>query len=140
MTNESIIAARRSAEAAVEDMQDGALKTAAFQTILTQLLHRVSIIGSGTHNFEETSRTSSKKQKSSKPSTGTTGRLITLIEEGVFSQQRSLSEIRQTLSNKGWHYRVEDLGTPLTRLVRRKRLRRVQVAEGKKKIWKYSEY
>jgi len=50
------------------------------------------------------------------------------------------AEIRQTLLQNGWHYQLADLGTPLTRLVRRKLLRRTQVTDGGKKIWKYSNY
>jgi hypothetical protein len=62
------------------------------------------------------------------------------VDEGVFGQQRSLGEIKRILSERGWHYRLEELGTPLTRLVRKRQLRRTQVMEGGKKIWKYSNY
>jgi hypothetical protein len=69
---------------------------------------------------------------------GTTARLLSLINEGVFSQSRSLAEIRQALSERGWQYQPEDLGTPLTRLVQRGYLRRTQESNGGKKLWRYS--
>ena len=72
--------------------------------------------------------------------TGTMGRLISLIDEGVFNEQRSLAEIRQALAERGWHYGLVDLETPVMRLVQRRRLRRVRVSEGGKKIWRYSNH
>ena len=81
-----------------------------------------------------------KKKPGARVSSGTTSRLHSLVTEGVFEQQRSLAEIRQILAERGWHYRLEDLGTPVMRIVRQKQLRRTQVTEGRKKIWKYSNY
>ncbi len=139
MKTETIVGARRAAEAAVADMSDGPLKIAAFQTILTQLLQQGSA-NDGPKLPTPAARSSVKRKIVGPSSTGTTGRLVTLIEEGIFSQQRSLAEIKQTLAEKGWFYQLQDLGTPLTRLVRRRLLRRTQVAEGGKRIWKYSNY
>jgi hypothetical protein len=60
-----------------------------------------------------------------------------LVDEGVFAQSRSLAEIRRALSERGWQYQPEDLGTPLTRLVQRGYLKRTQETDGGKKLWKY---
>jgi hypothetical protein len=139
MQQRVLIAARKAAEAAVAEMADGALKTAAFQTILTQLLQNESARFSPASVRGPQIKPSVRKKNGS-VAEGTTGRLISLIDEGIFGQQRSLAEIRRLLSERGWHYRLEDLGTPFTRLVRRRLLRRVQAAEGGKKIWKYSNY
>ncbi|HWX56420.1 MAG TPA: hypothetical protein VN176_17680 [Verrucomicrobiae bacterium] len=136
MKNESIVAARKAAELAVEGMSNGPLKIAAFQTILAQLLQREV----SSSQLEGRESEAAKKKAVGPRVQGTTGRLMTLIEDGVFKQQRSLAEIRNILSEKGWYYQLEDLGTPVTRLVRRKYLRRTQVAEGGKRIWKYSDY
>jgi hypothetical protein len=65
---------------------------------------------------------------------------MALVEEGIFLEQRSLSQIRQTLAERGFHYTLEELATPLTRLVRRKHLRRVRVSDGGKKTWRYSTF
>jgi hypothetical protein len=135
MEHQFIVDARRTAENAVADMPEGALKTAAFQTILAQLLQ---------NHEAETGRPASLQFETTRPKTkarvpgGTTGRILGLINEGIFDQQRSLAEIRHALSERGWHYNLEDIGTPVTRLVRRRLLRRSQVSAGGKKIWKYA--
>jgi hypothetical protein len=138
MESDDLASAVAKAERAVQKVSNEALKVAAFQTVLQELLQR------GRRN-EVTHTTQTKKAvfrpRSAAPaSTGTTGRLLSLVEDGVFGEQRSLSEIKQILAERGWHYGLEDLGTPVTRLVQRKRLRRVRVTEGGKKIWRYSNY
>jgi hypothetical protein len=138
MKHEVIVAARKAAELAVEDMASGPLKTAAFQTILTQLLQREIATAHPDLAVPTLAKTFTRKKKIGQRVNGTTSRLISLIEEGIFQEQRSLAEIRQLLSERGWHYQLEDLGTPVTRLVRRKVLRRTQVSEGGKRFWKYS--
>src|ERR1700733_1984314 len=143
MKDETIIAARRAAEAAeaaVEGLPEGPRKTTAYQTILAHFL-RLELDGTRSEGEGVPSvRTLQRKKAPEARGNGTTARLLSLVEEGLFSRQRSLAEIRQTLSEKGWHYKLEDLGTPVTRLVRRKRLRRTQVSDGGKTIWKYSNY
>jgi len=138
MNHDELIRAVATAELAVKQMPDGALKTAAFQTILQELLQRQR--GNSNADAMIPAAASAKRKKNSLSSTGTTGRIEGLIGEGIFGQQRSLAEIRQILAERGWHYEPDDLGTPLTRLVQRKRLRRVRVAEAGKKTWRYSNY
>jgi hypothetical protein len=139
MKKDELAGAVTVAEAAVRQMPEGAMKIAAFQTVLQELLQRQRSNASSAPP-PAALETAPRKRPALAPSTGTTGRLIGLIEEGFFSQQRSLPEIRQVLSERGWHYKPEDIGTPVTRLVRQKRLRRVRVAEGGKKLWRYSSY
>lgn len=133
MNKGEIVKARKAAEAAVQDMSEGPLKVAAFQMILSKLLDHTPRRG------DVPSAAPSTERESSVPS-GTTGRLVGLIEEGFFQQQRSLPDVQRTLAEHGWHYRLEDLGTPLTRLTRKRLLRRAHVSEGGKKLWKYSTY
>jgi len=127
-----LIKARRTAEAAVADMADGPLKVAAFETILSRLLDRQ--LGVTPEALVPTpARTGGKRSV-------TTGRILSLRDDGFFSQPRSLGEVKAALAERGWHYPQENLGTPLTRLVQKKFLRRAQVANGGKKLWKYSLY
>jgi hypothetical protein len=143
MRSETVIAARRAAEAAeaaVEGLPEGPRKTAAYETILAHFL-RLELDGTRSEgDAAPPVRTLERKKAAEARGNGTTARLLSLVEEGLFSQQRSLAEIRETLSAKGWHYKLEDLGTPVTRLVRRKHLRRTRVTDGGKTIWKYSNY
>ena len=136
MRTESLVEARRAAEAAVKDMSDGPLKVAAFQTILTRLLDQEA----GPINSAGDRPAKKRTVRAAVVGSGTTARLLALLEEGFFAQQRSLAQIRAVLAERGWHYRLEDLGTPVTRLVRRRVLRRTQVLDGGKKIWWYSAY
>jgi hypothetical protein len=138
MTQELLVKARKAAEASVADMAEGPMKTAAFQTILSQLVQRALSIDA--REINAASGRAAKKGKNEPRSSGTTGRLLSLIDEGFFDQPRSLAEIKQVLAEKGFHYRLEDLGTPLTRLVQRRHLRRNQAALGGKKVWRYSNY
>ena len=139
MERDELAGAVTAAEGAVRKLPEGAMKIAAFQTILQELLQRQRA-GTASGPSPVAQEAAPRKRSAALPSTGTTGRLIGLMEENFFSQQRSLPEIRQVLSERGWHYKPEDLGTPVTRLVRQKRLRRVRVAEGGKKLWRYSTY
>ena len=137
MNKESIVRARKLAESSVSDMEEGQFKIAAFQTILSHLLHGES---TASVKLQVAAPTPNKRKSSSQASSGTTSRLLALIDDGVFAQQRSLADIRQILAEKGWHYQLQDLGTPVARLVQRRQLRRTQVAENGKKNWKYSLY
>lgn len=114
------------------------LRPAAFQTILQELLRRGRPENPAPPAIV---RKSTRKLDGLATGSGTTARLLALADEGVFAEQRSLSEIRQFLAERGFRYSLEALGTPLTRLVRRKSLRRVRVGDGGgKKTWRYSNY
>jgi hypothetical protein len=136
MSTEDISEAITKAEKITQKVAE-ALRPWAFQTVLNELLQRGREKGAVPRDAE---RKSARKGAASTGGSGTTARLLGLAEEGVFVEQRSLSEIRQILGEKGFHYSLEELGTPLTRMVRRRDLRRVRVAEGGKKIWRYSNY
>jgi hypothetical protein len=143
MKSEEILAARKAAEAAeaaVEGLSNGPRKTAAYQTILAHFLRLELGRGRSEADGKPPAKAPTKERAAEARGNGTTARLLSLVQEGLFCQQRSLAEIRQTLSEKGWHYKLEDLGTPVTRLVRRKYLRRTQVMDGGKTVWKYSNY
>jgi hypothetical protein len=136
MRLEGIVVARKTAESAVADMDAGPMQIAAFQAILSHLLQKTlpgGVLGSA-NAFKPANK---KRSQEGTRANGTTPRLLGLISEGVFAQSRSLAEIRQALSEHGWQYQPEDLGTPLTRLVQRGYLRRTQEQKGGKKLWKY---
>jgi len=126
-------------------MQDGELKVAAFTVFLNRLLSEAE---SGTDGATGTAPGAAKREKqvNSKrqpqpPPESLQSRILGLREEGFFSSQRGLAEIRAELAKHGWHYPVTTLSGAMQSLVRNKELRREQVAgeAGKKKIWKYSK-
>lgn len=137
VAREELVRARDEALAVVSDMSDGPLKTSTYLTILAELVKHALFSGkrSQTQEADQTPRATVGAK-----ATGTTNRIMNLIDEGFFAQPRSLKEIRERLAESGFHYRLEDLGTPLTRLAQRKRLRRSQFSVRGKKIWKYSNH
>ena len=89
MTEDPLIHARKRAEHAVKSMNEGPLKIAAFQAILTKLL------GDSEH-AEEGQRTSAKAPSSPvKHPDSLRGRVLTIKSEGFFKMQRSLGEVRE---------------------------------------------
>jgi hypothetical protein len=125
-----LVAARKRAEAAVADMADGALKEKAFEVILGSLL-------AAEPRQMETAAGRLEGSQSSPPSS-LADRINLLAEEGFFTEPKSLSDIQAKLREHGWHYPQTSLSTPLIRFVRQRRLRRLQLADGKKRVWKYA--
>jgi len=134
---EQLIGTRKRAEESVADMADGELKRLTYQTILDNLVRQLLSESTGNAGRKTVVRPNSRA--GSKPG-GTTSRILALIDDGFFVQPRTLGDLRQALAEKGFHYRFEDLGTPLTRIVRRKELRRTQTIVSGKKVWRYSNY
>jgi len=137
-----LIKARRDAEAAVKDMPEGELKNTAFATILAHQLQQGPAPTQPSPVPTRAKAHSAPNKGTAPRREGTTARLLRLVEEDFFAQPHSLADIKAALAERGWHYQVESLGTPVTRLVQSKHkyLRRTQIAEGGKKIWKYSNY
>ena len=132
MTEDSLIQARKRAERAVEGMNEGPLKIAAFQAILTKLL-------GDSGPSEQSGRTSAKAQSGTGKHPDTlTGRVLAIKSEGFFKTQRSLGEVREALGSRGWHYPLTTLSGVMQGLVQQRLLRRERVSAGKKKVWKYS--
>jgi|SRR5208282_2612254 len=136
MNSSNLIAARRKAEEAVADMSDGPLKIKAFEVILNSLIT----------GRAEGSETAERDSASGHPADGgrprppasLADRVRALADEGFFGEPRSLADIQGKLAEHGWHYAQTNLSTPLIRLVRQRQLRRLQQAEGNKRVWKYS--
>jgi hypothetical protein len=132
MNAADLINARKKAEEAVSDMVDGPLKLKAFEMILGTLLS-----GSPAQPISP-SAARPAESAASKPASSLSSRIALLAEEGFFGEPRSLSEIQAKLGEHGWHYPQSNLSTPLIRLVRQRELRRLQLAAGGKRVWKYS--
>jgi hypothetical protein len=137
MNAKTIVTVRKQAEEAVADMNEGPLKTKAFEVILDRLLgeseteRKFSVVsppGSSPKGPEVAPRSPNS----------TTDRLVLLKDEGFFEEQRSIGEVRDKLASRGWHYPMTSLSGPLQKLVQRGVLRRMKVKESGKDVWKYS--
>ena len=133
MNLDHLISARQLAEQAVNDVQDRDLKLRAFEVILSALLHASPI--TQTTNSGDIAGTKREGQVSNN---SLASRILQLVGDGFFFEQRSLPEIQTKLAEYGWHYPQTNLSTPLMRMVQQRKLRRTQIAEGTKRLWKYS--
>lgn len=139
MTAADLIKARKQAEKAVADMPEGALKTKAFEVILSRLIAgQVDESGNRGEGAKgkERPRTRNTETGEGAP-TSTQGRIVLLKGEGFFESQRSMSEVRGELKAHGWVYSLTSLSGKLQRLVQKRELRRILVTDGPKTIYKY---
>ena len=135
MTTSELIRARQKAEAAVKDMEAGPLKTAAFQTILAALLSKIDMEGVG-----GVARGGDSSPEAPRREVATTlpERILSIKEEGFFQSQKALSDVKEALGSRGWHYPVTTLSGAMQALVRQRHLRRERTVVGRKKVWAYS--
>ncbi len=140
MEIERVVNLRKQAENAVADMADSELKTKAFQVVFEYLLNDADGLAnaldaptpdSGTH-----AKSASDEAKSSP--TSCIDRIRLLKAQGFFRAQIGLSDVRDELASKGWHYPITSLSGPLQVLVQRNELHRMKAKEGGKVVWKYS--
>lgn len=132
MDRDVIVSARRQAEAAVADMAEGALKIKAFEVVLQHLLS-----AGKDKRVGDRPRAALREGKNHSP-TSIAGRILTLQEEGFFSQPRTIADIKAELGNHGWHIPLTTLSGRLQGLVQHRRLRRERVDVRGKKQWRYS--
>lgn len=127
-----LVSLRKKAEEAVSDMADSPMKIKAFEVILASLLVTPA------QRQEAGSLARPVQPTTADAPSSISARINLLADEGFFAQPRSLGEIQASLAEHGWHYPQSNLSTPLIRLVRQRQLRRLQLAEGNKRLWKYS--
>lgn len=132
MKSTDLVSLRKKAQEAVADMTDGPLKVKAFEVILGSLLTRAP--------FESNPERPPKSIQSGhgQAPSSLAERIGIIADSGFFAVPRSLPEIQAALAEHGWHYPQGNLSTPLIRLVRHRQLRRLQLPEGNKRLWKYS--
>jgi hypothetical protein len=136
------------AEAAVAAMKDPELRRVAFEKILATLLEEGNATSGGP-------RSRSKSQKTERAAIGGGGRsasqsrpgpkayVETLIDDGFFSKQRTIAEVKAELANRGHHVALTSLSGPLQRLTQKRQLRRQKVAgngNGAKTGYAYSNW
>ena len=145
MDTNSVIEARRKAEQAVADMPEGDLKLKAFELILNRLLSAAA----ETHDSAEPARPKPPQRSATRNRShqvgnhrnevpvSDTARVLHLMEEGFFVEQRGITEVRQELQTHGWRYPLTALSGTLMKLVRARELRRERVGDGNKTVYKY---
>lgn len=123
---------------AVDKIDDADLRGRAFEVILAHLLRNGNIA-------KDNQALEGKSQKKSStastiPESTLPGRILSLKSDGFFKSQQTLGAVRDELRKRGWHYPATSLSGPMQLLVRERELRREQIKDGNKKVWKYSNH
>ena len=133
------------AEQAVAGVKDAELRRVAFERVLDQLM--------SDREGQPAKLTESPRRKGDRPSKGKnqSGRsrvkvgpqtyVSELIDDGFFKKQKTISEVRSELGNRGHHVAITSLSGPLQRLCQNKSLRRQKIeGPGGKKTFGYSNW
>jgi hypothetical protein len=133
------------AEEAVAGVKDPELRRVAFEKILATLLETDAKAGhKRTKGVKGANTPKAKNARTVKTAPSRPKALIEeLIQEGFFKEQRTISDVKAELANRGYHVRLTSLSGPLQALTRDRRLRRQKVkanAEGSKSIYCYSNW
>ena len=131
------------AKEAVSKITDDSLKAVAFQTILQKLLNSGDATAvESEQGFEPPKPHKQDVTPKAKQPKGPKGRVEELIDEGFFSQKRTIGDVKKEMEAHTWFHRVEELNPALLRLIQDKKLRRIKEpeTEGGKLIWRYSNW
>lgn len=122
------------AEKAVASVKDPELKRIAFQRVLDDLL--------GSFGAKDADGITARARKTSSKETskgGPKAYIVELIDDGFFKkQQKTISDSRTGLANRGHNIPVTSLSGPLKKLCQEKRLRRQKDAASG--TYTYSEW
>ncbi len=129
------------AEAAVAAVKDPELRRAAFEKILERLLGHPQNGGAPKGKKERASSTARPAEKRKSPR-GPRAYIEELIDDGFFTHQKTIAEVKAELANRGHHVPITGLSGPLQRLCQERRLRRQKTkADSKKKtVYAYSNW
>lgn len=137
----TLVQLRREAESAVADMSDGTLKLKAFEVILDNLIsgrsHAISRKPPALGRREQGGIPSVKQERRGPRADSKAARILLLKNGGFFTEERSISAVRNALRDHGWIYPLTSLSGALQGLVQKGQLRRARVSDGKKKTYKY---
>ena len=133
-----IVELRKRAEMSVRDMPEGDLKLKAFEVAFSHLL-RSEAPGAASPQRAEPQKPSARRHETKgSPPSSVAERILTLRDEGFFADQKTIKQTRDELRAHGWHYPLTSLSGRLQSLVQRRALRREQIKDGSKSVWKYS--
>lgn len=134
MDQETVSRAMEQARAMVDAVTEPGIKAAAFGVLFSRFLD-----GPGSPAKARRAEPAPARARRNEGATSS-ARIIGLKEEGFFTQQRSLSEVRDQLGARGWHYPLTALSGVMQALVQSRELRRAQAKVGNRQVWKYSNH
>lgn len=134
----------KQAEQAVGAVKDPELRRVAFEKILDTLLGASKAPERVAVKRRQKNRPSgtSEPQKTAKKRSGTQSYIEELIEEGFFTDPKTITAVKAELGNRGHHIPLTSLSGPLQNLCKRKQLRRkkTEATDSGKKAFAYSNW
>lgn len=137
------------AEQAVSAVKDAELRRVAFERVLDDLLSGGSKIPEGSTRVVKSRRTASASstreaaqvKRSQSKRGGPQAYVEELVTDGFFKKQKTISEVKAELGNRGHHIAITSLSGPLQKLCVRKLLRRQKIdGDSGKKAYGYSNW
>jgi hypothetical protein len=126
----------KDAEQAVQGVKDPALKSVAFGKAIDALMG-VSV---GPHAKRGKAAVPRDAPSGPRKKSGTAGVLQELVDEEHFRSQRSLTDVKNELANRGHHVPLTSLSGPMQALCKKRVLRREKKIVGNKQTYVYSNW
>jgi hypothetical protein len=137
---EALIAARKTAERVVADMDDDVLRLRAFEVTYQSLIRETISPDKELDRLVASSTRQSKRAAGKRPS-GARGLIEELVSDGFFEVPRTLPNVADALRTGGHTYRQSDLSKPMLRLTQERVLRRQeQSKDGGKQMFFYERH
>lgn len=122
------------AEKAVTSVKDPELRRVAFQKVLEDLLQEGTSVTTTTTNKPKAKKLAGPSSGSRKNAKGGVNSYIDeLVTEGFFKKQKTISELKAELENRGHHIPMTSLSGPLQRKCQQRVLRRQKIKTSEKK-------
>lgn len=116
-------------------------KTEGFKVILANLLNQETILQKKSKKSRKAKRkkVTDKKDRSWYQSGSTTGKIISLVNNGFFSKNRTINDIIEKLKSMDYHFKASELTMSMRAIVRHEILIKTKdLPDGKKsKLWTY---
>jgi hypothetical protein len=129
------------AELAVSSVKDPELRRVAFQKVLEDLLSTNEKQSTGSAPLKHSAKGKTKAASQQVARAGTKAYIEELANEGFFSKQQTIANVKAELENRGHHIPLTSLSGPLQRLCQEKTLRRQRIkVGGKRQTFGYSNW
>lgn len=124
-------------ESALTGVKDKDVRRAIATAAMTTILQEVAGVQTSSRRIDFPSFGVRSKRGKKGSFSGTQGRIAELVAEGYFSEPRLAEQVQDEMRMKGYHHNEADVRMSLLRLARKKILRRIATAKGKKQVFAY---
>jgi hypothetical protein len=130
----------KEAEAAVAGVENPELKQVAFEKILERLLGGGGARPAGPDLPSEHEPAGSASKKKRVHRGGPQTYIEELLDDGFFDKPQTIAQVKAELANRGHHFALTRLSTPLQRLCTQRKLRRQKGLAAEKGAYGYTKW